>query len=63
MRWFKAITYIFSPLVAALLAGILLIRLHVLGGTWFVILVLIGLVVSIINAVIVSMGIIRKQGN
>jgi hypothetical protein len=63
MRWFKAITYIFSPLVAALLAGILLTRLHVLRGTWFVILVLIGLVVSITNAVIVSMGMSKKQGN
>ncbi|MCK4923340.1 MAG: hypothetical protein KAS61_00110 [Spirochaetes bacterium] len=63
MRWFKAITYIFSPLVAALLAGILFIRLHVLGGTWFVIVVLIGLVVSLTNAVIVSMGMAKKQGN
>jgi hypothetical protein len=63
MRWFKAITYIFSPLVAALLAGILLTRLHMLGGTWFVILVLIGLVVSITNAVIVSMGMTKKQGD
>ncbi len=63
MRWFKAITYIFSPLVAALLAGILLIRLHVLGGTWFVIVVLIGLLVSLTNAVIVSMGMAKKQGN
>lgn len=63
MRWFKAITYIFSPFVAALLAGILLIRLHVLGGTWFVIVVLIGLLVSLTNAVIVSMGMAKKQGN
>jgi hypothetical protein len=63
MRWIKAVTYIFSPLVAALLVGVLLTRLHVLGGTWFVILVLIGLVVSLVNAVIVSIGLTKKQGN
>jgi hypothetical protein len=60
MRSIRALAYAFAPLASTLLFGILLVRLGVLGGTWFVIIVLIGLVVSIANAVILSLGVMKR---
>jgi len=60
MRWFKTVTYIFSPLIATLVCGILLVRYGILGGTWFVFIVLIGLIVSIANSFIISLKIMKK---
>ena len=60
MQWFKTVTYIFSPLVAALACGILLVRFTSLGGTWFVLIVMIGLIVSIANSILVALTIMKK---
>ncbi len=63
MRWYKAVSYIFSPLLGSLVFGTLLVRFNVLGGTWFVIIVLIGLIVSIVNGVLVVTVLSKKEGD
>jgi hypothetical protein len=63
MRWYKAVSYIFSPLIGTLVFGTLLVSFDILGGTWFVIIVLVGLIVSIVNSVLVVTVLSKKDGN
>ena len=60
MRWFKTVSYIFSPLLASLILGILLVRFSIISGTWFVLIVLIGLIVSMANSIIIALN-VRKR--
>jgi hypothetical protein len=60
MRWLKSVSYIFSPLIASLVLGILLVRFQLISGTWFVLVVLIGLIVSMANSVIFAFGVRKK---
>ena len=55
MHAFRVLTYIFSPLVIGLLVGIVLEP----GGIWFVLIVLAGLCVSIVNGILVSLKVMK----
>ena len=51
MQWARLLTYVLSPLVLALAAGI---GFH-LRGIWFVLVVIGGLLMSIVNSIFVSL--------
>jgi hypothetical protein len=55
MQWFKVVTYVLSPLVLALIVGIVL----QLSGMWFALIVLGGLAMSIVNSILISLKVMK----
>ncbi len=60
MRRLKLVSYIFSPVVTALIAGILLAKLGVGSRILCVVIILAGLILSIVNSIVVVIYITKK---
>ncbi len=60
MRRLKLVSYIFSPVVVALFAGVLLAELGIGSRSLWSIVILSGLCISIVNSVIVVISIAKK---
>ncbi|UCB44664.1 MAG: hypothetical protein JSV25_10630 [Spirochaetota bacterium] len=58
----KSVWFIFSPLLASGVAGYLLYRYRALSGGLLAIIIVIGLVVTFINAIIVIITLSKKNG-
>jgi len=61
MRRLKLLSYIFSPVVIALIAGVLLAKHGIGSRAIWAIVILFGLCVSIFNSVIVVISIAKKK--
>ncbi len=60
MRRLKHVSYIFSPVVLTLIAGVLFTKLEIGSRIFWAIIMLAGLFLSIVNSIVVVIFVIKK---
>lgn len=60
MQRLKIVSYIFSPLVVAVIAGIVLLQRHYITAILFIVIVLSGLFVTMVNIIIIIIHLSKK---